>query len=239
MKNSLREGEVLPCRELDIVPLSCDVGERNSVSPGDGSVVREREVEAYAAFSSSERNIWGVCAPKMRLLSTSSPESRSVPSASLSRTASVSTEGTTGTSARTVSICWNIVRMRAGLRSGRTPSCTATTTPSGTKERAFRTEWKRVKPPLTSRWGQLKFRSRQYCRHQAMCASGRTVTTLMPGQASRNCSMVRCSTARPPSSRNCLGRSEPIRVPDPPAVTTRYFFRSIPQISLCKYSFFS
>ena len=174
----------------------------------------------------------------MRVRSTVSPESRRVPSASLSRTASVSTTGTTGIRARTVSMRWNISRMRAGLRSGRTPSWTATTAPSGTKARAPCTEWKRVKPPETSRWGQLKFRSRQYCRHQAMCASGRTVTTLMPGQASRNCSMVRCSTAFPPSSRNCLGRAEPIRVPDPPAVTTRYFFRSISQKSLREYSFF-
>ncbi len=48
------------------------------------------------------------------------------------------------------------------LMSGRTPSCTATMAPSGTQERAFFTEWKRVKPPWTSRWGQLNPAPVQY-----------------------------------------------------------------------------
>ena len=41
LKNSLGEGEILRRREFDVVPLPCDVGERNSVSPDDGSVIRK------------------------------------------------------------------------------------------------------------------------------------------------------------------------------------------------------
>ena len=40
-------------------------------------------------------------------------------------------------------------------------------------------------------------------------------------------SMVRRRMGLPRSSMNCLGRTAPIRVPLPPAVTTKYFFLSI------------
>ena len=51
--------------------------------------------------------------------------------------------------------------------------------------------------------------------------------------------MVRRRMGTPSSSKNCLGTADPIRVPVPPAVTTRYFFLSMGTILYANVIIFS
>ena len=146
----------------------------------------------------------------------------------------VSTQGSTGMTAVSVSAASNILAIMSHDSRGRTPSWMATTAPSGIVPRAFFTEWKRVSPPFTMVWGQMKLVLMQYSFHLGICASGRTVITFIPGTAAMNFSIDRRRIALPPISRNCFGISVPILVPLPPATATSIFCLALLSIS-CKF----